>query len=160
MWPLQNKQVKFVRVFVRPCDINEGRKEWEKRKEAQPGKRQCMSRARTGSFSVDSSIHALLVPCLCLSLAVPFSLFSLPPPNSPFTECLSPPQLVKTKSPTQWNCLYFLLPFRASCFWLLQLSVCTIYNPTTARKWLSYMYKVLTNVCWTRWLCTTPSFVY
>lgn len=34
-----------------------------------------MSRARTGSFSVDSSIHALLVPCLCLSLAVPFSFF-------------------------------------------------------------------------------------
>jgi len=47
--------------------VNGNKRREEKRKSHKPGKRQCMGRAKT-STSVSSSIHALPVPRLHLSL--------------------------------------------------------------------------------------------
>ena len=102
-----NKQYIYMQVCacVRPTKINEWRGEEKKRKrEAQPGKRQCMSRATTGCssqsqiYAVDSSIHALPVPRLCLSFAVPSLFCSNPHFTLPHTYQLSPSQLQLLKN--------------------------------------------------------------
>lgn len=78
-------------MCVRPTKINERGEEKIRKREAQPGKRQCMSRATTGCssqsqiYAVDSSIHALPVPRLCLSFAAPSLSYSNPHFTLPHT---------------------------------------------------------------------------
>ena len=113
--------------------INEGESR-KKEREPQPGKRQCMSRATTCFssqsqflYAVDSSIHALPVPCLCLSLAVPSLSFSYP---IYLISYLSPSQLLKNHlPPNNIDCLSltFTINLISSGGFCLQYAVILIY---------------------------------